>query len=156
MTHPDRHANSPSQFQHPALAVILGWLLPGAGHILLGQRTRGLRVMAGILGLVCVGVLIGGVDAVDSVRDKLWYMAQLGAGPIVILVDALNQQVARTLPQPEQFHTMGLGHINAIGTLYIALAGLMNIVALLDLLRARKPEAPARRAQDATAGRISN
>jgi hypothetical protein len=105
--------------------------------------------MAGILGLVCVGVLIGGVDAVDSVRDKLWYMAQLGAGPIVVLVDVLNQQVARTLPQPAQFHSMGLGHINAIGTLYIALAGLMNIVALLDLLRAREPEAPARRSQDA-------
>lgn len=111
--------------------------------------------MAGILGLIVFGVLIGGVDVVDSVRDRLWYMAQLGAGPLVVLVDVLNQKVVRTLPQPEQLHTMGLGHINSIGTLYIALAGLMNIVALLDLFRDRASEAPARRAQDAATGGLS-
>ncbi|MCH2139042.1 MAG: hypothetical protein MK074_08340 [Phycisphaerales bacterium] len=134
------------------MAVIIGWVLPGAGHMLLGQRRRGIRIMIGMAVLIVLGVLIGGVDAVDSVRDRLWYFAQLGAGPIVILIDVLNQKVARAMPAPEVYQTMGLGHINAIGTLYIALAGLMNIVVLLDLFRTRGEEGPARRRGDKSQG----
>ena len=106
--------------------------------------------MIGMLGLLCAGVLIGGLDAVDSQRDHLWYLAQLGAGPIVICVDALNQQLVRALPEAEQYRSIGLGHVNAIGTLYIALAGLMNVVVLLDLFRNRIDEKPSRRKQDAS------
>jgi len=106
--------------------------------------------MAGILGLVVMGLLIGGVDAVDSVRDRLWYLSQLGAGPLVIVADLVNQHVARTLEAPAIHHTQGLGHINAIGTLYVALAGLMNIVALLDLLRGESAPALGRRSGDRT------
>ena len=126
----------------------MGWLLPGSGHLLLGQRVRGFRVMAGVGGLLVLGVLIGGVDAVDSVRDHLWYLAQLPAGPLVILLDVLSQHVVRTMGAPAGYHAIGLGHINAIGTLYIALAGLMNVVVMLDLFRNRSPEHQKRRQAD--------
>jgi TM2 domain-containing membrane protein YozV len=142
MTPPNR------PFRHPALALILGWLLPGSGHLLLGQRIRGLRVMAGIGGLLVLGVLIGGVDAVDSLRDRLWYLAQLPAGPLVIVLDVLSQKVVRTMDAPAGYHAIGLGHINAIGTLYIALAGLMNVVVMLDLFRDRSQEHKHRRQAD--------
>jgi hypothetical protein len=105
--------------------------------------------MIGMFGLIVLGVLIGGIDAVDSQRDHLWFVAQLGAGPIVVCLDVLNQQLVRALPEADQYRFIGLGHINAIGTLYIALAGLMNIVAVLDLFRERSEEQPSRRAHDA-------
>ena len=119
--------------------------------MLLGQRRRGARIMIALLGLVFAGLLIGGLDAVDSQRDEYWYMAQFGAGPIVIVADMLNQQLIRSLPESEQYASIGLGHINAIGTLYVALAGLMNIVAVLDVFRDRTGEQPKRRADDRTA-----
>jgi len=116
--------------------------------MLLGQQRRGCRVMIGMLGLLMAGVLIGGVDAIDSQRDGWWFLPQLGAGPIVIALDVLNQQVIRTLPEVEQYRSIGLGHVNAIGTLYIALAGLMNIVAILDLFHDRNDEPSGRPKQD--------
>jgi len=111
--------------------------------------------MMGMLGLLCAGVLIGGLDAVDSQRDHLWYLAQLGAGPIVICLDVLNQQLIRALPEAEQYRSIGLGHINAIGTLYIALAGLMNVVVILDVFRDRSDEQPSRRKQDASTSKLA-
>ena len=116
--------------------------------MLLGQHRRGRRVMIGMFGLVIAGVLIGGVDAVDSQRDGWWYLPQLGAGPIVIALDVFNQQVIRTLPEAQQYRSIGLGHVNAIGTLYVALAGLMNIVAVLALFRDHNDEQSGRPKQD--------
>lgn len=105
--------------------------------------------MIALLGLIFAGLLIGGLDAVDAQRDEYWFAAQVGAGPIIILADVLNQQLIRALPEAQQYASIGLGHINAIGTLYIALAGLMNVVAILDVFLDRGDESPSRRAQDA-------
>ena len=47
-----------------------------------------------------------------------------------------DPEVARRL------HRKSLGHVNEMGTLYCALAGLMNLVAILDAL-----QPPQRRAE---------
>jgi TM2 domain-containing membrane protein YozV len=40
----------------PALALLLGWLIPGAGHMLLGKWIRGLLLFVSILGMVWIGL----------------------------------------------------------------------------------------------------
>ena len=128
-------------------AAILAWLWPGLGHISHGDHRRGLRVMFGVLFLFLGGILIGGVDSVDRRADPLWFLAQVLCGPIALAADAVNQSLVKPRPAGWQqlyvqgdetvrrlLRRKGLGHVNEIGTLYSALAGLMNLVAILDAL----------------------
>ena len=132
--------NSNPHLEFNVSAVVLGWLFPGLGHIAIGQRRRGFLIMFGILFLVFFGVLVGGIDAVDHQHDRLWFIAQVWVGPIVIAIDLMNQQLIVPLPVTQKATLVGLSHANEIGTLFIAMAGLMNFVVLLDVeRRATKP-----------------
>ena len=129
------------------MAAILAWLWPGLGHISHGERRRGLLIMFGVLFLFLGGVLIGGIDSVDRKEDRLWFLAQVLCGPIAMAVDFTNQSKLKDLPadwvdryeqgDPAvriQLTRKSLGHVNEMGTLFSALAGLMNLVAILDAL----------------------
>jgi hypothetical protein len=119
-------------------AAVLAWLWPGLGHIAIGQRRRGRLVMAGVLFLFIGGLLIGGLDAVDSREDRLWFLAQAMNGPIAFGANLLNQNVIKTIQDQDlRLMTRGLARVNELGTLFIALAGLMNLVAVLDALHHR-------------------
>ena len=137
---------SPGQFT-PSAAV-LAWLWPGLGHIPLGQRKRGFLVMFGVLFLFLGGILIGGLDVVDRRDDRLWFLAQVLCGPIAIVADVANQKLVKPMPGDwvdryeegdsdvtRRLRRKSLGHVNEMGTLYCALAGLMNLVVILDALQ---------------------
>ena len=142
MTDPD----APMSF-HP-LQFLLAWVWPGLGHIAHGERRRGLLIMSGVAFLFLGGLLIGGVDAVDRREDGLWFVAQAGCGPVAFVADAANTRLLKqadpdmlvsTPVGPASSNREGmvsvrrpLSHVNEFGTLYIALAGLMNIVVVLD------------------------
>ena len=128
-----------SQGQFTPTAAVLAWLWPGLGHISLGQRKRGVLVMFGVLWLFVGGVLIGGIDSVDRRDDPLWFLAQSLCGPIALAVDWTNQRWLKQVPaDPVELESRldrkGLGHVNEMGTLFSALGGLMNLVAILDVL----------------------
>ncbi len=142
--------NSNPHLEFNVSAVVLGWLFPGLGHIAIGQRRRGFLIMFGILFLVFFGVLVGGIDAVDHQHDRLWFIAQVWVGPIVIAIDLMNQQLIVPLPVTQKATLVGLSHANEIGTLFIAMAGLMNFVVLLDVLQAKRNDDFERRATKPT------
>jgi hypothetical protein len=144
-----------SQGQFTPSAAILAWLWPGLGHIHQGERKRGFLVMFGVLFLFLSGVLIGGLDVVDRKDDRLWFLAQVLCGPIAVVADYANQSLLKPMPggwvdryaegDPQvtrRLHRKSLGHVNEMGTLYCALAGLMNLVVILDALQPaqRRPE----------------
>lgn len=128
-------------------AAILAWIWPGLGHIHIGERKRGFLVMFGVLFLFLGGVLIGGVDSVDRRDDRLWFMAQVLCGPIALVADYANQVFVTRPPDWEagyqrndpdiirRLKRKSLGHVNEMGTLFSALAGLMNLVSILDVLQ---------------------
>jgi hypothetical protein len=129
-------------------AGLLGWIWPGLGHLKNGDGRRGRLVMLGVVGLFLCGVLVGGVDCVDRQEDGLWFVAQMGAGPIALATDALNtfllkggrvgEMLPLTLPNGMVSHVnsfRGVGAVNDVGSLFTAMAGLMNLVAVLDALR---------------------
>ena len=116
--------------------VVLGWILPGMGHLSIGHKRRGLLIMFGTVFLICFGVLVGGIDAVDHKNDGLWFIAQIWCGPIVVGIDLMNQVWVAPLPTTQRATLVGLSHANEVGTLFIAMAGLMNFVVLLDVLQA--------------------
>jgi uncharacterized iron-regulated membrane protein len=147
-------ATPPSREFNPQ-AAILAWLWPGLGHISLGHKYRGLLIMFGVLFLVLTGLLVGGLDAVDRKEDRLWYYAQSLCGPIAMAADYANQNYIKALPEEKLNRATGLGRVNELGTLFVALAGLMNLVVILDALhfhpRPAKPlraPQPRRRATD--------
>ncbi|HMN96468.1 MAG TPA: hypothetical protein PKC43_08920 [Phycisphaerales bacterium] len=142
-----RSDDRPAPREIRPLALALAWIWPGLGHLSVGERARGVRIMAGLLLLIAGGLFIGGIDSVDRREDRLWFYAQLGCGPIVLGVDALNvallksARIGRLLPVPDPSggsaprlvsDRRGLAHPNEFGTLFIALAGLMNVAVMLD------------------------
>lgn len=150
-------ASSSAQPEFNPLAGILAWVLPGLGHISLGERRRGILIGGGMGFLILVGVLVGGIDSVDRRDDRLWFIAQAGCGPVAFLLDTVNQAaVKRGRPDthPDRLRTISMGRPNEMGTLFIALAGLMNVIVVLDAAfhdrrrGDRMAEAAARRADD--------
>lgn len=135
-------------------AAVVGWIWPGGGQIMIGHRKRGLYAMIGIVGLFVGGLFLGGVDCVDRKEDPLWFYAQAGAGPIAFGADFANTSLLKTgrvgelveSPAPYPGRTSApkvstfksVTPMNEIGTLFCALAGLMNIVVILDALK-RQP-----------------
>jgi hypothetical protein len=104
----------PNSFQ--PLAALLAFLLPGAGHAFLGYRRRGLYIGLGVFALFLSGLLIAGINAVDSANlvanrwkaltaaftgrtpellpsegEPIWFLGQAFVGPTAFLVDALHQ-----------------------------------------------------------------
>ena len=134
------------------LAAFLGWVFPGLGHIASGNVRRGVFAMTGVLFLFVGGVAVGGVDCVDRVEDKLWFVGQACCGPIAFGVDAVNTSMLKSgsaaplIPLPPSVLDP-----NEFGTFFVFLAGLMNFCVILDaLVRAPKSDAvfTGRRSQD--------
>jgi len=108
--------------------LVLGWLWPGLGHLSLRQPRRGGLIMAGVLAMFLIGVLVGGVDVVDRREDFLWFLPQAGNGPIAFAADYLNA----TYVKSGITGTPSLNRVNDLGTLFVALGGLMNLAAMID------------------------
>lgn len=140
----------------PPLVALVGWLLPGAGYLMLGQRARGLTVGITILSLFLLGLLIAGICVIEvpgydssgrpiqvvtpegqrwvmqtapmtEVRNKPWAVPQLLSGPVSIVAAALSVLAARS-------GTGAASHVrvNEIGSLYLSVAGLLNLMAIID------------------------
>jgi uncharacterized membrane protein YgcG len=108
--------------------LVLGWLWPGLGHLSLRQPRRGVLIMAGVLAMFLIGVLVGGVDVVDRREDFLWFLPQAGNGPIAFAADYLNATYVKT----GITGTPSLNRVNDLGTLFVALGGLLNLAAMID------------------------
>ena len=93
------------------------------------------------------GILIGGLDSVDRKEDPLWFVAQAGSGPIAFAIDGLNTGLLKSGRVGELIESppvgrgdsaskvstyKGIAHVNEYGILFTGLAGLMNLVALID------------------------
>ena len=145
-------------------AFVLGLVFPGLGHMLIGERGRAYRIIAGFLVLWIGGLLIGGLGSVRSwepeyatagsgPKRNLWFFAQAGAGPIAFVFDQIDRAVIRNAPDEQKipvslpknrvmlvYKDTAIGHAAEFGMLYCALAGLMNVAVALDAGRRGKGE----------------
>lgn len=133
------------------LVALIGWLVPGAGYLLLRQYARGLTIGVTILLVFVLGLLIGGVRVIDvpgfddagarreqngqwrltvapvaEIANKPWYVPQILAGPVTLLAGQVSLHAARSRIDPSH------ARIRDIGTLYTAVAGMLNLMALID------------------------
>ncbi len=122
------------------VGAVLAYLIPGAGYLALGQRARALWVFIGVMGLILGGTLIGGIDVIDRHRDgpvdgdPWWFIPQAGAGPIVFAIDWVRQEKLLDRVTPS------IGHVNEVGILYVVMAGMLNLIAVVDCSWNRSPQ----------------
>ena len=64
----------------PALALILAWLVPGAGHVYIGRLRRGVIIFITITATFWAGVAMGGVMTVDKRTERWWFVANISTG----------------------------------------------------------------------------
>lgn len=64
----------------PLLALLLAWIVPGAGHIYLGRVKRGIVILVTIAAMFWAGVAVGGVMTVDRHQERWWFVAQMFTG----------------------------------------------------------------------------
>ena len=108
----------------PALVLLLGWLVPGAGHLLLGKWIRGLLLFGSILGMYLIGLGLAGqiyTPNTGEILDILNFAGQLGMGLLYALARIFGwgaTSVVNTLAD--------------YGTKFLVVAGLLNIVAAID------------------------
>ncbi len=130
-------------------AAIAAWLVPGLGHYLLGQRARGLILAAAIGGLWLAGLGIGGVSAIDRAEHPAWFFGQMLVAPSAVVNYYVlpRLQGASGLPDPRDnppAYVPSFGRSNEQGVLYTALAGMLNLLAIIDVLY-RDPRDPRHR-----------
>jgi hypothetical protein len=126
------------------LVAIAGWLIPGAGYFLINQRARAITVCIAILSLFTLGLLIGGIRVVQApdgatperILQRPWFIPQILAGPIAVAADYTagnwGSHVDTSTRQPRKGAPASTSRVNEIGTLYTAVAGLLNLMAVID------------------------
>jgi hypothetical protein len=108
----------------PALILIAGWLVPGAGHFLLKKWIRGLLILISIVAMFGVGLALKGKvysPNTAELLDMLNFAGDIGAGLLYALARAfdLGQSAVQIA-------------IADYGTKFIVVAGLLNIIAAVD------------------------
>ena len=140
------------ELRQPALAAILAWLWPGAGHLYQGRYGKGLLYMVCIVSTFFFGLSLGGGHSVyasnRSIGRRLVYGCQLGVGlpAFPAMVQAMRvsrgeQPLANGFMAPPResggFDDLSdwnykYGSAFDIGVLYTMIAGLLNILAIYD------------------------
>jgi hypothetical protein len=118
----------------PAVACVAAWLVPGAGHLLLGRMRQALILFVTLSVMFVLGVAFGGRLFPLQVSEPLVFLASLGQWALGVprFIGAL----------------LGYGQGDVIratyeyGNTFLIVGGLLNVLAVLDafdLATGRKP-----------------
>jgi hypothetical protein len=108
----------------PAVILIAGWLVPGAGHFLLRKWVRGLLLFISIISMFSIGLALKGkiyAPNTAELLDMLNFAGDLGTGLLYVMARALDLGQAAVQVAVADY-----------GTKFIVVAGLLNIIAAVD------------------------
>ena len=106
------------------MALIAGWLIPGAGHLMLKRWGRGVLILASISCLFVLGIMMGArlyAPNTADLLDMLGFLGDLGAGLLYLIG-----------------HGLGLGQVPVqvvtadYGAKFVVVAGLLNLISAVD------------------------
>jgi len=110
----------------PFAALVLGWVLPGAGHAYAGRWGKAVLFFSLITALMVAGLVIGG--GTNILPNRLWYAAQVCAGGPAIALTPISQYLAG----PNESNVDWADPLHEMGTLYTAVAGFLNLLVMMD------------------------
>jgi hypothetical protein len=116
--------SAPEQNTMAMIAPVVGWLIPGAGHLIQRRWIRGLLLMVSVLAMFVLGILmegkVYGLNGGDLL-DMLGFVGDLGAGCLYFVTRMMD---------------WGHGAIQLAsadyGTKFIIVAGLLNVISAVD------------------------
>jgi TM2 domain-containing membrane protein YozV len=125
-TSPDKISPAPPQESKQGfvyLPLIAGWLVPGAGHFLLGKWGRGALLAVSILSMFSLGIAMQGrlYGAAHEVLEMLTLAGDLGNGLLYFV-----GRIAGWGADQVQVTTADYG------TRFIVVAGLLNVISAVD------------------------
>lgn len=108
----------------PALVLLLAWLIPGSGHLLLGKWIRGLLLLSSVLGMYLLGLSLQGkvyTPNTGNILDILGFAGQLGLGFLYMLTRLMGWGASSVVT------TLG-----DYGTKFLVVGGLLNLICAAD------------------------
>jgi hypothetical protein len=106
------------------VAPAVGWLIPGAGHIIQKRWIRGVLLLISITSLFVLGLMMQGhiykANGGD-ILDILGFIGDLGAGGLYIVTLAMNGGQGAIAFATADY-----------GTKFMIVAGLLNFIAIAD------------------------
>jgi hypothetical protein len=108
----------------PTVALLAGWLVPGAGHMLLGKWIRGGLLALSIICMFGIGIALQGkiyLPNTGDPLDMLGFAGDVGAGLLYVLARTLGWGAATVQIAVADY-----------GTKFIVVAGLLNVVCAVD------------------------
>jgi hypothetical protein len=106
------------------VAPAVGWLIPGAGHIIQRRWIRGLLLLVSIGTLFALGLMMQGhiykANGGD-ILDILGFVGDMGAGGLYIVTLAMNGGQGAIAFATADY-----------GTKFMIVAGLLNFIAIAD------------------------
>jgi len=112
----------------PANRMVLGgiaaWLIPGAGHWVLGHRAKAVLYFTTITTIFFGGMMLAHRQNFNYERDGVYFLAYSFNGLETLIAWATTQGLERTYEIPHY----------QLGFLYSAVASLLNLVAMTDYL----------------------
>lgn len=114
----------PASASMAVLVLLVGWLVPGAGHAMLKRWWRALLLFVCIVAMFALGLGMEGKiysPNTGEILDMLGFLGDIGAGGLYILTRVMD---------------WGHGAIQMAtadyGTKFIICAGLLNVMAAVD------------------------
>ena len=106
------------------VAPIVGWLIPGAGHILLKRYVRGLLLMISVVAMFLVGLGMNGriyKPNGGDILDILGFVGDVGTGALYFLARIMDWG-----------NVMAANAAADYGKTFLIVAGLLNFIAAAD------------------------
>lgn len=108
----------------PIVILIAGWLVPGAGHLLLRKWGRGVLLLVSILAMFSIGISLQGkvyVPNTAELLDILNFVGDLGAGVLYFAARAMDLGASSVQTAVADY-----------GSKFIVVAGLLNLICAVD------------------------
>ena len=108
----------------PMLVLLAGWLVPGAGHLILGKYIRAALLAISILGMYLAGLALAGkiyTPNTGDLLDILGFIGQLGSGLLYVLARMFGWGAASSVNTFADW-----------GTKFLVCGGLLNLIAAVD------------------------
>src|SRR5262249_42317075 len=106
------------------VAPVVGWLVPGAGHLIQKRWIRGFVLMACVVTMFALGLAMNGKiyrPNTGDLLEMLAFVGDLGAGGLYFLARMLDWGSVAITNAPADY-----------GKTFIVVAGLLNIMCVVD------------------------
>lgn len=112
-------------------AYFAGWLVPGAGHFVLGKKIKAVLLFSIVLVVFLVGFTLTGLKPIAWEDNPFYYLGRFGSGIFYLIAEV----VASGKADPVDGMHMS---IFEAGLLYCCVAGILNLVICINIFTARK------------------